>query len=91
MTTMLEQFLSGATMMAYLTVAVFFFRFWRDTRDRLFAMFALAFAILGVNRLNFLITSGPETSETHTYLYLLRLVAFVIILIAIIDKNRTGK
>lgn len=83
----MNQFLSGATAMGYLTAAVFFLRFFWDTADRLFAMFAAAFAILGVNRIAVALMK-PADEASQTAFYLIRLIAFVVILIAIIDKNR---
>ena len=64
----------------------FFIRFWRKTRDRLFVFFAAAFLPLGVERLAILITSA----ELHSYCYLIRLAAFLLIIFAILDKNRRG-
>jgi len=65
---------------------LFFVRFWRVTGDRLFALFAAAFFLLGLTRLGLSISHEP--SESETYLYWMRLVAFLIILVAIVDKNR---
>ena len=42
----MNQLVSGAMVMAYLAAGLFFLRFWRQTHDRLFAMFAAAFWIL---------------------------------------------
>lgn len=78
--------LSSALGMAYLTIALFFLKFWRPTRDRLFAMFATAFFLLAVQR--FLLSVFREWSEDSVWLYGLRLLAFVLILWAIADKNR---
>lgn len=78
--------LSGAILLGYLVASLFFFRFWRQTRDRLFACFALAFMILAVERI-LLIPSSPLYSHSPQ-LYLTRLVAFVVIIWAIWDKNR---
>jgi hypothetical protein len=77
---------SGALMMGYAVVAVFFLRFWSASRDRLFAMFSFAFVLLTVQRLAITMTS--EAMEDQTVFYLLRLAAFVVIIIAIVDKNR---
>ena len=79
-------FVAGVMCAEYLVAALFFIRFWRETRDRLFAMFAIAFAVLGTNRL--LLTYLGE-GEARTGLYLVRLLAFLFILGAIVDKNRT--
>ena len=79
-------FLLGATSLAYLIAAVFFLRYWRRSSDRLFLMFAGAFSILAANRVAF--AAMTLSVEAHTYLYLVRLAAFVLVLAAIIDKNR---
>jgi hypothetical protein len=70
-------------------VGLFFLRFWRDTGDRLFLIFALAFWLLGLTRLALAFTTYP--SESQSGIYLVRLLAFVLILVAIIDKNRAGR
>ena len=82
----MEEFLMGAIAMASLTAGLFFLRFWRDTRDRLFLIFALAFWLLGMTRLG-LVLLRMHTEE-HTYIYWIRLIAFVLIVLAIVDKNR---
>lgn len=79
-------FLDGASVVASVAIALFFARFWRRTGDRLFAIFALAFAVFAVNRL-VLFLLDPRTENT-TVLYLVRLAAFVLILVAIVDRNR---
>lgn len=81
------EFIAGASTVASAVIALFFLRFWRDTGDRLFAIFSLAFAIFAVNRV--VLTILDETNEARTYVYLIRLAAFVLILVAIIDKNRS--
>jgi hypothetical protein len=80
--------ISGAIVMGYGVAALFFLRFWRETRDRLFLIFSLAFWILGIQRLA--LNLSPVTGEDRTWLYLLRLLGFVLILGAIVDKNREG-
>jgi hypothetical protein len=80
---------SGAITMGYLVVGLFFLRFWRETRDRLFVIFAIAFWILGGQRLALVLTG--HMVETGTGLYLVRLFAFLLILAAIIDKNRAPR
>jgi hypothetical protein len=78
--------LSGAILMGYGVCALFFLRFWRQTRDRLFLVFALAVGLLGLQRLALVLTEPVE--ESRTGLYVVRLVAFLLILGAIVDKNR---
>jgi hypothetical protein len=78
--------LSGILISQYAAIALFFLRFWSKSRDRLFLMFSVAFAVLAIQRLAIALTQ--EILEQQAALYLLRLAAFVIIIIAIIDKNR---
>lgn len=79
-----NNFLLGAIAMACFISGLFFLRFWRETHDRLFAIFALAFWLLGLTRLSLVFVRAEE----HHYIYWVRLAAFVLILLAIVDKNR---
>ncbi|HYC33833.1 MAG TPA: DUF5985 family protein [Gemmatimonadales bacterium] len=81
-----NQLISGAILMGYLVAGLFFLRFWRDTRDRLFVIFAVAFVLLGVQRVALVLTR--DMLESQTGLYVIRLFAFLLILGAIVDKNR---
>jgi hypothetical protein len=81
--------ISGAIVMGYGVAGLFFLRFWRETRDRLFLIFAGAFWLLGAQRLA-LAFSG-NVVEDDTGLYLVRLFAFLLILGAIVDKNRSSQ
>jgi hypothetical protein len=85
-------FIEGALMMGYGVAALFFLRFWRKTRDRLFVFFSVAFFMMATNRvaLTLLERDVISVEETHHVLYLIRLLAFVLILIGIIDKNRAA-
>ena len=83
---LLNQFMTGALVMACGAAGLFFLRFWRKTRDRLFAIFAFAFWVLGVHWTVLALT--PDMDEVHAVLYTIRLLAFVLILFAILDKNR---
>jgi hypothetical protein len=80
----MTELMSGALAMGYLTAALFFVLFWRDARDRLFALFAASFVLLALQRI--LLTVGPP--EWANGLYVVRLAAFLLIIAAIIDKNR---
>jgi hypothetical protein len=80
-----NQFLLGSIVMASFVAGLFFLRFWRKTRDRLFAIFAVALWLLC---LNWLLLGFIRQDEVRTALYLLRLAAFVLIIYAIVDKNR---
>jgi type II secretory pathway component PulM len=78
--------LSGILVAHYAAIALFFARFWLKSRDRLFLMFSGAFVLLAIQRLAIALTQ--EILEQQAPLYLLRLAAFVVIIVAIIDKNR---
>jgi hypothetical protein len=82
----MEQFVMGATAMASGVIALFFLRFWNKTGDRLFALFALSFLLLGITR--FGLAFSADLSEGHTLWYSMRLAAFLVIIVAIVDKNR---
>ena len=85
----MNQLLLGAIAMASLTIGLFFLRFWKKTRDRFFLFFAVAFSLEGVNRV--VLALNQSSSENEPVIYLIRLLSFVLILIAIIDKNRVNK
>jgi hypothetical protein len=79
-------FLSGAITLGFVVAALFFLRFWRDTRDELFLAFAAAFFLLGAGQAILALGSIPD--EQRSWVYLVRLVAFLVILAAILRKNR---
>ena len=82
----LENFLSGAVSFGFILAGLFFLRFWASTRDGLFLVFAIAFGLLGLNQGLIALTDMPV--EERSPLYLLRLAAFALILVAIWLKNR---
>jgi len=84
---MLYDFLSGAIVMGFLVAGLFFLRFWTRTREGLFIAFALAFWLLGLMQALLVFANIPD--EERSWLYLLRLAAFVLILASIANKNRS--
>jgi hypothetical protein len=78
-------FLAGAVTMGYLVGAAFFLRFWRRTHDRLFLAFSWAFVLFGVNQA--LADLFQVVFEPNSFVYVLRILGFVLILVAIFDKN----
>jgi Family of unknown function (DUF5985) len=84
--TPLNDFLLGAIALGCALAALFFVRFWRNARDRLFVWFAATFALLAVHWT--LVALTDPTDEHRPLLYLLRLAAFVILLGGILEKNR---
>jgi Family of unknown function (DUF5985) len=79
-------FLSGMLMMGCLVIATFLWRFWLRTGDRFFVLFSLAWVLLGAERLGLAIRNTPE--EPRAGMYFLRLAAFLLIIVAILYKNR---
>jgi hypothetical protein len=77
--------ITGASVVAAVAIALFFLRFWQQTRDRLFLIFALAFAAFAANRV--LLSALDDESEAQTIVYLARALTFVLIALALIDKN----
>ncbi len=80
---------SGLLVMGYAVAGLFFLRFWRETRDRLFGIFAGAFWLLAVQRVLLAVSQNPNNEQV--WLYGIRLLAFVLILIGIVDKNRGSR
>ena len=76
----------GAIALASLLAGLFFLKFWRRTGDRFFVFFALSFVIEGINRIALGLGGGME--EDASRFYLVRLVSFALIILAIVDKNR---
>lgn len=85
-------FLNGMNALGMVACGLFFIRAWKKTADRLFMIFGLAFFLMAIER--FLMELRPTEvtiPEAMSNLYILRLFAFVMILLAIIDKNRTRR
>lgn len=82
----LNHFLAGAVTIGFLVAGLFFLRFWKRTRDGLFIAFALAFWLLGLAQAILALADIPL--EERSWVYLLRLAAFALILVSIWVKNR---
>ncbi len=81
----MSEFVWGLITMGYLIAGLFFLRFWVRTREGLFAAFSAAFWLLALNQGLVAISGVPR--EEQTWFYLLRLVAFLIIIAAVVAKN----
>ena len=81
----LAAFTAGALTLGWLAIGVFFLKFWRRTGDGLFLAFAIAFALLATNQAVPVLFG--VASEDQGYIYLLRLAAFVVIILAVLRKN----
>jgi hypothetical protein len=82
----LFDFLSGALTMGFVVAGLFFMRFWTRTQDALFLSFALAFWLLGLTQA--ILALGGIPVEERSWVYFIRLSAFLLILISIGLKNR---
>jgi Family of unknown function (DUF5985) len=82
----MNPFFYGATAMGCFIAGLFFLRFWRESLDRLFLLFALAFWMLAFNYA--VLGTVAFANEWRVYVFLVRLAAFCLIIFAIVDKNR---
>lgn len=82
----MEQFLSGAVVMGFAVAGLLFLSYWRRTRQSLFLTFAASFFLLAGNYIWLAVTEIPV--EERSPLFLVRLLAFAMIIIAIIQSNR---
>lgn len=89
MITALNSTLMGAVAMASLVAGLFFLRFWRQTRDKFFLLFAIGFGLDSATR--FVLGLAHPSDETEPLFYLSRLVTFALIIAAIVGKNLPNK
>ena len=78
-------FVAGAMCAGYAIAGLFFLRFWVRSQDRLFAAFALAFWLMAANQA--VAGFARHAQVENSAAYLLRLAAFVRIILAILTKN----
>jgi hypothetical protein len=78
-------FLSGMVTAGFLIAAAFFFRFWRRTRDTLFAVLGVSFVLFALGQTASLSVDAPQ--DDRTVIFLLRLLGFVVLLAGILAKN----
>ena len=82
----LTAFLSGAVSFGFFLVSLFFLRFWRESRDPLFVAFAISFFLLGIGQI--VLALGGIPDEQRSLVYLIRFAAFLLIIRAVMVKNR---
>ena len=86
-------FLSGMSAATFLFAGVFFLKFWRSSSDKFFLYFSIACWMLSIERVALVVADfiDPQltlTSEAFSFIYLIRMSAFVIIFLAVYKKNR---
>ena len=64
---------------------LFFLRFWTLSRDRIFLYFCVAFWLLGLNWLGLALI--PWVPETRDEVFVVRLLAFILIIVGVVEKN----
>ena len=79
-------FIQGAVSMGCALVALFFLKFWKQTGDRLFRYFSAAFGILAADYL--VLGLYSNATEWRVQVFSVRIAAFLVILLGILDKNR---
>jgi hypothetical protein len=83
----MNEFLSGATAMACFTAGLFFFKYWRNSSERLFLIFAAAFWVFCLHWVGLALVSVD--AEDRPFFYVARFAAFTLIIAGIVDKNRS--
>jgi len=86
-----NQALSGGMAVAFAAIGLFFFRFWAASRDLLFLLLGSAFSMLSLERVILIMSNFafvPIGDETRHWVYLIRLLAFLLIIYGVIHKNR---
>src|SRR6185437_11026726 len=79
------EFATGLTTMGFAAAGLFFLRFWNRTNDVFFAFFAAAFWLFAINQAA---VGMLRLREDTSFVYLLRLIGFILIIVAIFSKNR---
>ena len=79
------EFYSGVLGASFLVCSLFFLRFWRRTQDSLFVAFSFAFLLLALQQFLSVFLGLPE--EERGWIYILRLIAFLAIIAAVVRKN----
>jgi Na+/proline symporter len=82
-----NQFLWGVLAALSLVVAIFFWKFWRRTRDAVFMGLALGFALLTVHWAALGVVNPSD--ETRHYLYVVRFFGFIVMIAGVVEKNRS--
>lgn len=80
-----EGFLLGVLATMFIIAAVYFLKFWNETRDSFFLAFAASFLVEGISRV--FVLFQPKPNESSPWIYIIRLLASLFILAAILKKN----
>jgi hypothetical protein len=89
-----EQFLSGVAMASFAGSGLFFLKFWRSSKDKFFLYFSIGFWLLSFDRILLLVKGAlhpapsAQIPESVAMMYLIRLLAYVVLIYAIVERNR---
>lgn len=89
-------FFAGASFATFAGAGVFFLKFWRASNDRFYLLFCSACWLLALERVVLQVVTQAQSpistalTEANSWVYLIRLAAFVMILFAVIEKSRSG-
>jgi ABC-type uncharacterized transport system permease subunit len=83
----MNDLMAGATAMASLVIALFFLRFWRNSGDRFFLIFALSFLVQAGHRVYPALVVASDVHEEYPLHYSIRLLAYALIIWAVLAKN----
>jgi hypothetical protein len=93
----LISFLSGIYMISFAASSLFFLKFYKSTGERLFKYFSFACFMLAVERIALFFIENPfpsiptPVSESESWVYFFRLIGFLVIVYAIVEKNRRSQ
>jgi hypothetical protein len=91
------EFLSGIFMTTFAACGLIFLKLWMTSKDRFYLLFSAACGLIAIERVVLFLTETTNTSirtpftESMSWVYLIRLLAFLLILFAIFEKNRRAK
>jgi hypothetical protein len=86
---MIDGYILGFIATASLVAAMFFVRFWWRTRDFLFLAFATAFVFQAIASTATIFTGDPTGVKPS--MYILQICTYLLILAAILLKNRRAR
>lgn len=86
--TSIDLILSGAITLACTMTSLIFLNSWKITKDRFFLFFSSSFLLQGISALmKGLVEQSADINNENPLIYLLRLIGFILIIVAVTDKN----
>lgn len=84
-------FLFGAISTASVVVGLFFWKYYLRTKDRLLLYFGVSFFMMAVERMLLASMMDPAQGEARSWVYVIRLFSFSLIIYGIYEKNRVPR